>query len=81
MQFIKLSRKDFEKAPPAKKENPAMSFVKTLKIGEGGFITTEMAGVGRQTVKAKVKAAAADLGVGVKFHRCGANEVRFEIVG
>ena len=80
MQFIKLSRKDFEKAPPAKKENPAMSFVKTLKIGEGGFITTEMANVGRQTVKAKVKAAAADLGVKVKFHRCAANEVRFEIV-
>ena len=56
MQFIKLSRKDFEKAAPAKKENPAMPFLKSLKIGEGGYITTEMANVGRQTVKAKVKA-------------------------
>jgi hypothetical protein len=81
MQFIKLTRKDFEKAPPAKKENPAMSFLKTLKLGEGGFITTEMAQVGRQTIKAKVKSAASDLGLKVKFHRSPADEVRFEIVG
>lgn len=80
MQFTKLSRQDFEKKPAAKKENPAMPFVRGLKVGEGGFITTEMAGVGRQTIKAKVKLAAADLGKKVKFHRCAANEVKFEIV-
>lgn len=81
MQFTKLSRQDFEKAPKPKKENPALGFVKSLRVGEGGHITVAQAGVGRQTIKARVKNAAAELGRKVKFHRSPADEVKFEIVG
>jgi len=56
-----------------------VKFLRGLDPGEGGRTTTEDQKVSRQTIKARLKKAADDLGMGIKFHRAPSNEVIFEV--
>ena len=56
-------------------------FIRNLKPGEGGRTTTIAEGVSRQTIKARLKKAAQESGISIKFHRCPPDEVKFEVLG
>jgi len=55
-------------------------FIRKLEPGEGGRATIGTEGVSRQTIKARLKKAAKEAGAEIKFHRCPADEVKFEVL-
>lgn len=56
-------------------------FLQGLAVGEGGMARVADEGVGRQSLKNRISAAATAAGVAIKYHRSGADTVVFEVVG
>ncbi len=56
-------------------------FMQTLAVGEGGMATTADEGVGKQSVKNRLSAAARAAGVKIKYHHSDENTVIFAVVG
>ena len=79
MALIKLSATELSLGAPAKPASAYAQFLAGLKAGEGGRTTTEAEGVSRQSIKARLTVAAADVGATIKFHRCPESEVIFEV--
>jgi hypothetical protein len=80
MSLQKLSRSDLQgrKGRGAKPEY--VYFMKNLKPGEGGRAIVKDEGAGRQTVKNRLKAAADEAGVKLKFLQSPVDQVVFEAV-
>lgn len=80
MSLQKLSRNDLQgrKGRGAKPEY--VYFMKNLKPGEGGRAVVKEEGAGRQTVKNRLKAAADEAGIKIKFLQSPADQVVFEAV-
>lgn len=55
-------------------------FLRGLAVGEGGMGSTESEGVGKQSLKGRIKLAAAAAKVQVKFMRSDAKTVIFKVV-
>lgn len=55
-------------------------FLQGLAVGEGGMARVADEGVGRQSLKNRISAAAQAAGVSIKYHRSGADSVVFEVV-
>jgi hypothetical protein len=81
MPLEKLTRAQIQGYHGAAANPEYVNFVRGLKPGEGGRATVDGEGVSRQTIKNRIKSAASELGVKVKFHRSEPNEVRFEVIG
>ena len=80
MPFEKLSRTDLANLSSGSGGRPEyVEFLKSLRSGEGGRITTEAAGTTKQTIKNRLTTAAKTAGVTVKFRRSPADEVLFAI--
>lgn len=81
MSLQKLSRSDLQgrKGRGAKPEY--VYFMKNLKPGEGGRAIVKDEGAGRQTVKNRLKAAADEAGIKIKFLQSPVDQVVFEAVG
>lgn len=81
MAFTKLTAEQLSAPAPA--PAPPLSeyaqFLIGLAVGEGGRGTVETEGVSRQSIKARLKAAAKDVGAEITFHRSGNDEVIFEV--
>lgn len=58
---------------------PYVEFLGQLEKGEGGRVRVAAAGVGRATVKRRIRGAARGLGMTVSFIRTGPSEVVFEV--
>jgi len=85
MALQKLTRADFEMLqgdgrPGRGPSSEYIAFLKSLKNGEGGKAIVADEGITRQSVKNRLNSAAKTLGVGIKYHRSGAQEVMFEVV-
>ena len=57
-----------------------VQFLRSLAVGEGGMGTTEGEGVGKQSLKGRIKLAASAARVQVKFLRSDAKTVVFKVV-
>ena len=80
MPFEKLSRAELANISVRSGGRPEyVAFLKSLKTGEGGRITTEAAGTTKQTIKNRLTTAAKAVGVTLKFRRTPASEVVFEV--
>jgi len=77
--FKKLSRADLERYRSTSSFPEYVEFIGGLKGGEGGEVDVEKAGVGRQTVKNRLKASADALGVNLRFIRSKPDRVVFEV--
>lgn len=83
MPLIKMSRQDFARTASGGRRsgNPEyIRFLQALKPGEGGKAVVADEGVSRQSVKNRLGVAAKAVGVGLKYHRSGDEEVIFEVV-
>lgn len=80
MSLEKLSRGQLTEQRGGRVNEEYVAFLRTLKPGEGGRTTVAAEGVGRQTIKARLKKAAAYLGIDIKFVRSSADEVVFQVV-
>jgi hypothetical protein len=79
MPLEKLSRQQLKQERSASANPEYVAFLSSLKPGEGGRTTEHEEGVSRQTIKTRLKRAAQELGVGIRFHRSSADDVVFEI--
>lgn len=57
-----------------------VQFFQRLAVGEGGMASVAEEGVGRQSLKGRLAAAASAAGVQLKFNRSGEGTVVFEVV-
>jgi len=57
-----------------------IAFLRSLRIGQGGRATVEAEGITRQGIKLRLKRAAQEAGVTLKFLPSPANEVLFQVV-
>ena len=81
MPFEKLSKADLGRLSAGSGGRPEyVAFLKSLRAGEGGRITTEAAGTTKQTIKNRLTTASKAVGATVKFRRSPENEVLFEVV-
>jgi hypothetical protein len=76
----KLTRDQLSGAGDAGIYLPYRQFLAKLAVGEGGRTTVEDEGVSRQTIKARLTAAAEAADMKIKFHRTSGDEVIFEVV-
>ncbi len=58
-----------------------VQFFKSLTVGEGGMASIAGEGVGRQSLKGRLKLAATAAKVQIKFRRSDKATVVFEVVG
>lgn len=58
-----------------------VKLMQSLAAGEGGMATTTDEGVGKQSLKGRLSAAAQAAGVAIRFHRSDELTVIFEVVG
>ena len=79
--FQKLSRADLDLRRATSRFPEYVAFVGDLKKGEGGVVDVAAAGVGRQTVKNRLKAGADAVGDKIKFLRSSRDIVVFEVAG
>lgn len=79
MALTKLSAGQLSFGAPTAPVSEYAQFLTGLDVGEGGRGTVETEGVSRQSIKARLKAAAQDVGAEIKFHRTGNDEVIFEV--
>jgi len=56
-----------------------VAFLRSLRVGQGGKAIVEGEGVSRQSIKGRLKKAAQEAGVTIKFHRSSPGEVVFEV--
>lgn len=80
MSLQKLTRAQLAGAGDAGVYLPYCQFLAGLSAGDGGRATVADEGVSRQTIKARLNAAAAASDMEIKFHRSGKDEVIFEVV-
>jgi len=78
--FEKLTRADLEPFRASGSNPEYAEFVGSLRKGEGGRVVVAKAGVGRQTVKNRLKSAATSVGQEIRFVRSATDEVVFEVV-
>ena len=78
MALQKLSRSELQGRKGRGARPEYVYFLKNLKPGEGGRAMIKDEGAGRQTVKNRLKAAADEAGVKIKFLRSPADQVVFE---
>ena len=77
--FKKLTRTDLERYRSTSSFPEYVEFIGSLKSGEGGEVDVDKAGVGRQTIKNRLKASADALGVKLSFVRSKPDRVVFEV--
>ena len=78
--FEKMSRMDLERFRATGSFPDYVAFLGDMRKGDGGRIDVASAGVGRQTVKNRLKISAEALGLQVKFVRSKPTDVVFEVV-
>lgn len=64
----------------SRKRSPYVFFVGGLRVGEGGRASVAEEGVSRQQIKNRLRSAADDVGVEIKFMRSSPDEVVFRVV-
>lgn len=79
MPLEKLSRNELKRERTASANPEYVAFLQSLKPGEGGRTTEAAEGVSRQTIKTRLKRAAQELGIGIRFKRSSADDVIFEV--
>lgn len=79
MALIKLSAEQLSLGASTAPVSEYAVFLAGLDVGEGGRTTVEAERVSRQTIKARLTAAAKEVGAEIKFHRTGKHEVIFEV--
>jgi hypothetical protein len=79
--FQKLNRTEVERFRATASFPEYVEFVGDIRKGDGGRVDVQAAGVGRQTVKNRLKASADATGMQIKFMRSRPTEVVFEVVG
>jgi hypothetical protein len=78
--FEKMNRADIDRYRVSRAYPEYMAFVSDIRKGEGGRVDVAAAGVGRQTVKNRLKNSAAASGTQIKFLRSRPTEVVFEVL-
>jgi hypothetical protein len=79
--FTKLSPMDVQRHRSANALPAYAEFLQSLSVGEGGRVDVTAAGVGRQTVKNRLNAAASATGTRIKFLRSDEKTLVFEVLG
>jgi hypothetical protein len=77
--FQKLSRAELDRYRVTASFPEYSDFLSELRPGQGGKVSVTEAGVGRQTIKNRLKASAGALGMGIKFVRARGDDVVFEV--
>jgi len=79
MPLQKLTRDQLSGSGETNVYLPYRRFLSGLSVGAGGRATVEDEGVSQQTIKARLKTAAAASNMEIKFHRASKGEVIFEV--
>ena len=81
MPIESLTKKDLEaKVPSNAVHQEYFEFLQSARVGSGGRLIVKAEGVGRQTVKNRLKKASALSGKNIKFLRCPTDQVVFQVV-
>jgi hypothetical protein len=81
MPIQALTKKELEeKSPSSRLHQEYVEFLSSARLGSGGRLIVSDEGTSRQTVKNRMKAAAAAAGKNIAFKRCPSEEVVFQIV-
>ena len=81
MPIEALTKAQLENQPSGGKlHTEYVAFLTSARLGTGGRLYVAKEGTSRQTVKNRLKAAAASVGKKIKFVRCPADQVTFQVV-
>ena len=78
--FQKLNHTDIERYRATNSYPEYVEFLNDMRKGEGGRVDVVATGVGRQTVKNRLKASASASGIQIKFLRSRPTDVIFEVL-
>jgi hypothetical protein len=80
IMFQRMNRNDIERYRATHSYPEYVAFLNDLRKGEGGRVDVVATGVGRQTVKNRLKASASASGMQIKFLRSRPTDVIFEVL-